>query len=30
LEKMAHNLGVNTQNKTIAKICKDIQLKYIK
>jgi serine/threonine protein kinase len=30
IEKMAKTLGVNTQNKTIAKICKDIQLKYIK
>ena len=30
IEKMAKTLGVNTQNKTISKICKDIQLKYIK
>ena len=30
LEKMANKLGLNTENKTIVQICKDIKLKYIK
>jgi len=30
IEKMAKKLGLNTENKTIVQICKDIKLKYIK
>jgi len=30
IEKMANKLGLNTKNKTIVQICKDIKLKYIK
>tara|TARA_Y100000389_G_scaffold125756_2_gene123131 strand:+ start:8770 stop:10137 length:1368 start_codon:yes stop_codon:yes gene_type:complete len=30
LKKMANKLGLNTENKTIVQICKDIKLKYIK